>query len=311
MINSLRSHLSFVTPLTLALVALSQSACTESATAANGGFSALPTQSSQTQGQSSSGGPTVVGESPSIAIASTAFACILEDSSATAEQCQSVAQLASASVPQLRRAEADTVERLSEILQRRSRAERMSPTNRVAFARWFDLAMGAAREAAAARVAAQAANIQRIRRDPELSGDLDALEHAARVDAQALAQRSSLDALRSFAHEGNDGAENATALAVAIIATRLRIAENADQALRSDALVVVADLALESAGPVASRASTAHDGSAANSAAARTERNESAGTAARAALAQMGTGPCSQAIGSIRALCEHSLASVR
>lgn len=295
----------------IALIPVVAQGCTEGAANAQ----AVSTSTLATSNEQSSGGPLGSQGSASVALAAEAFGCVLADPTLSDARCQSVANVAAATLVQLRRADADTVEQLSEVLLRRARAERMSPINRLAFARWLDLGMSASREAAHARVAAQAANIQRIRRDPELSSDPDALEHAAHVDAQALAARSHLDGLRAYAHEGNDGAENATALAITIIAARLRIAEGADAALRSDALGVASDIAIESAGPAARTGAAnprAHDGAAdPTSAAARTDRNDSNAAAARSALAQMGTAPCSQALGPIRTLCERSLSAIR
>jgi hypothetical protein len=279
---------------------------------------AVQTEGSTSNG--SSGSEQVASESPTVALAADAFACVLADETQRQTQCEAVARACASTASNVRAAQPDTIERLTEVLVHRARAERMPPTQRMAFARWFDLGMSAAREAAQARAASHATNIERVRRDPELSSDVAALEHAASVDAQALASRGHLDQLRAFAHEGNDGAENATAIAVAIVALRLKIAEQADSALRVDALTVASALAVESAGPAVASAHRSAEGTPAGNAArreqdalaaesvgARTDTHENVARVARAAIAQMGTTPCAQAVAPIRTFCESAI----
>jgi hypothetical protein len=181
-------------------------------------------------------------------VAVDAIGCVLGDDSVPRDRCATLAALAGASQDMLVRAEHDVIDRLSEYVGRRARAERMPPARRVGVLRWFDLGIAAAREAALANASARAAHLATVRADPMRGSDLDAVERAVRLDVAAVRARAHLDALRAFAREGMDGAVEADALSVWIATARVEGARHADDMLREDAQQTASELAIDVAG---------------------------------------------------------------
>jgi hypothetical protein len=197
----------------------------------------------------------VVGATSSAeAIAADAISCVLRASTVSYERCAEIASMAGTTVEGLQRAEPSVIDQLGEVLVRRARSERMSSAKRAGLARWFDLGIAAAREAAIAREASRSSSLQRVRSNQWTAGDLDAIEAAARRDSNEVRARAQLDALRAFAHEGLDGAVEAEAIAIIVAMARVDGAREADEMTRSDAVQTAVDLAVDVAGAPSVRA---------------------------------------------------------
>jgi len=278
-------------------LALTASACSESAAPRSG--TELSAQSSGAEASQ----PRVYASEQ---LALDAVRCVLRLDEPGAARCQEVAQLGGSSVDGLLRAELDLVDRLSETIGRRARTERMTSARRAGLGRWFDLSIAAAREAALANAAARAHHVEHLRRDPMRASDLDAVEHAARLDTRAVRARVQLDALRAFAREGLEGAADADALAVVIASSRLRGAGVADAAMRVEATQSATDVAIDVAG--SSTASIARERTPGDvrSAAVRSSEGPSA-EIARQRLAARAAELCPRANSLVQTLCEASV----
>jgi hypothetical protein len=271
--------------------------CVETSTVA-------PSMLSSIDAREASGGASAA--SGADVMAADAIACVLRDGAVDRARCEAIARVAGSSLTALLRADHDAVDRLGEALGRRARSERMTPAQRVGMARWLDLGLAAAREAAIALDAARAANLTSARRDVERSGDLDAIEAAGHLDATSVRSRSHLDALRRFALEGLDGAREAEAIAVVIAHARLGSARDADASVRADAMQTALDVAVDVAGPGSVEASPTTV--AETSARSRAGRDEATSIeAARQRLVVRGGAACPRAEGAIRSLCERSV----
>lgn len=278
-----------------AVVALATAACSESSIA----------RPSVELAQSSGGAaqPTVFASEQ---LAFDAVRCVLALDEPGRARCEEVAQLGGASLDGLLRAEHDAVDRLGELVGRRARTERMTAARRAGLGRWFDLSMSAAKEASLANAAARAHHVERLRRDPMRASDLDAVEHAAHLDTRAVRARAQLDALRSFAREGLDGAAEAEAMSVVIASVRLRGASSADSAMRAEATQTATDLAIDVSGSATAAVARDRAPTDERSAALRASEGPSI-EAARQRLAARGAEVCPRAISLVQSLCESSV----
>lgn len=274
-------------------------ACGEAVTA-----SPTLTGAGLTESSSSGGAASAAAEaSGAQSIATDAISCVLRASSVSAERCREVATMAGTTLEGLQRADHSVVDQLGEVVVRRARSERMPAQQRAGLARWFDLGIAAAREAAVANVAARSASLQRARANEMTAGDLDAIEAAAQRDASEVRSRAHLDSLMAFAREGLDGASDAEAVAVVVALARVDGARGAHEMTRSDTVQSSVDIAVDIAGASTVRALSDRANSG-ERAALRAGSEAPSLDDARARLRLRATEVCARASGAVRAWCD-------
>jgi hypothetical protein len=241
-------------------------------------------------------------------VAVDAISCVLRAPTVPAERCEEIARSAGTTAEGLARADHSVIDQLGEVIVRRARGERMTASQRVGVARWFDLGVAAAREAAVANSAARAASLQRVRASEGGSGDLDAIEAAAARDASEVRSRAQLDALRAFAREGLEGASEAEAIAVIVAIARVDGARGAHETTRADTVQSSVDLAVDVAGASSVRALSerAQTGSGDRGALRATGAEAPSLDDARARLQLRASEACSRASPAVRQWCERS-----
>lgn len=185
------------------------------------------------------GGPTTpppsrAGHSEAAAIAAASFECILHGEERR-ELCQRLAADVRVPVESITAAEPSAIDALGERVASTAQREGLPYYLRSDLSRWFELASGAAREALAARMAAEgqaARTITEGRNGEPSAADL--------ADARALAlsrlrAHTRLDELARFAGESQDLAPEAEASALLVIAHRIETARRAPADLRDAA----------------------------------------------------------------------------